>query len=392
MTKTSKIILVTVIAASILLGLGYAAIQNITLNISGTAAADPNQANFKVRFTGTPLVSDSSYVTARISNDTNATFDVSGLNTKGQKVTATYDITNESSDLSADLIVSTTNSNTEFFNVTSQLAKTSIVAGETTTVTVTVELTKVLLAEGVSSDIGIEIIAAPVEPGNEGNSGILDDTPDVEPEYVSLNTVTNDNIGEYVDLGNSYVGTESTSDDWRVLYKDESNVYVILSDYLPVSELQADLGLQTDSVNYKYSVWSNISANDLNSKLSDESKWSKFTNEIDNVTCLGAISETVILDSFNYVNGTNWTFQQWPDFSSSSLKYDLYVVHDEIYEGCNGYWLNKYQPEIAELALDYCGEMGYYQNTVKYMAVRPVVILPVELEAELKDNVWIIKR
>ena len=69
MRKTSKIIIVTIIAASILLGLGYAAIQNITLNISGTAAADPNQANFKVRFTGTPEVSDSSYVTARISND-----------------------------------------------------------------------------------------------------------------------------------------------------------------------------------------------------------------------------------------------------------------------------------------------------------------------------------
>ena len=38
------------IIAILLLGIGYAAIQNITLNITGTATADPNQANFKVMF------------------------------------------------------------------------------------------------------------------------------------------------------------------------------------------------------------------------------------------------------------------------------------------------------------------------------------------------------
>ena len=83
MSKTSKIILITIIMTSILLGLGYAAIQNITLNIAGTAVADPNQSNFKVKFTGTPAVSDSTYVTANITGDTTADVVVFGANNFG---------------------------------------------------------------------------------------------------------------------------------------------------------------------------------------------------------------------------------------------------------------------------------------------------------------------
>ena len=58
MSNTSKILLVTIIATSILLGLGYAAIQNITLSIEGTATAAADQSNFLVKFTGTPTVSE----------------------------------------------------------------------------------------------------------------------------------------------------------------------------------------------------------------------------------------------------------------------------------------------------------------------------------------------
>ena len=175
MSKTSKIILVTIIATCILLGLGYAAIQNITLNVIGTVAADPNQANFKVGFVGTPKVSDSTYVSAGITNSTNATINVSGLTTKGQKVTATYNIKNDSKDLSSDLSVKATSSNTEYFVVSSRLNKSSLVAGEETTVTVTVELSKTLIENSASTNIGITLDAYPVEPGKEGTSGNTND-------------------------------------------------------------------------------------------------------------------------------------------------------------------------------------------------------------------------
>ena len=175
MSKTSKIILVTIIATLILLGLGYAAIQNITLNITGNVAAQVNAENFKVRFVGTPTVSDGIYATAKIENDTNASITVSDLTSKGQYVTASYDIKNESGDLSADLNILATTTNMEYFTITSKLGKQSLSAGETTNVLVTVELIKTPISGPVNTDIDIELTAIPVQPGEEGKTeGITD--------------------------------------------------------------------------------------------------------------------------------------------------------------------------------------------------------------------------
>ena len=182
MSKTNKIVIMALLAATLLLGIGYAAIQNIALNISGTAAADPSQSNFKVMFTGTPEVSDSTYVTAGITNDTNATINVSGLTKKGETVSTTYTIQNASTDLSSDLSFATTNSNTEYFTISSELAKTSLTAGEATTVTVIIELIKTPLSESVSSTIGVQLTATPVQPGEEGTSGSGTIVPPGEPE------------------------------------------------------------------------------------------------------------------------------------------------------------------------------------------------------------------
>ena len=185
MSKTSKIILVTIVATCILLGLGYAAITNITLNIAGTASAAADSGNFKVRFVGTPTVSDSSYTTARITEEHEATIEVDGLTSAGQSVTATYEIKNESSDLSADLKVATTNSNTDYFKISSKLNKSSLIANETTTVLVTVELTKTPIDEDVSATVGVNLTAMPVQPGEEGTSA---GTNDYSETPTSLNT------------------------------------------------------------------------------------------------------------------------------------------------------------------------------------------------------------
>ena len=182
MSKTNKLIIVALLAATLLLGIGYAAIQNITLNISGTAAADPSQSNFKVMFSGTPEVSDSTYVTAGITDDMNATINVSGLTQKGETVSTTYTVQNASTDLSADLSAAITNSNTEYFTITSELGKTSLTAGEATTVTLIIELIKTPLSESVSSTIGVQLTATPVQPGEEGTTGSGTIVPPEEPE------------------------------------------------------------------------------------------------------------------------------------------------------------------------------------------------------------------
>ena len=214
-------------------------------------------------FSGTPIVSNSEYITAAITDDINATISVNGLTTKGQMVTAEFTVQNASSDLSTDLSVTTTNSNTEYFILSSEINKSSLIAGEATIVKVNVELAKTPLAGRVESTIGVQLVATPVEPGKEGSSGSTNNFSQT-PVY-TLDLLTNDDIGDFIDLGNNIVRTESTADDWRILYKDESKLYVILADYLPNSTNYAqNAGLVTNNTCI---VYSSVDRNNLISVL-----------------------------------------------------------------------------------------------------------------------------
>ena len=50
MKNKRTLVVVALIVAAILLGIGYAAIANVTLNITGNVTASPDQTNFKVLF------------------------------------------------------------------------------------------------------------------------------------------------------------------------------------------------------------------------------------------------------------------------------------------------------------------------------------------------------
>lgn len=170
MTSTNKIIATIVIVAVILIGVGYAAINSITLNVSGSAAATASDGNFSVALTGTPDVSDTDIVTSAIvKDDRNAEFTVENISAKGETATITYTVKNNSSDLSASLSAVTSNDNTEYFSVaysfgTEKAETVTLKAGESTTVTVTVELIKTPIDKDVSSEVGITITAQPVQP------------------------------------------------------------------------------------------------------------------------------------------------------------------------------------------------------------------------------------
>ena len=167
MKNNSKIVVLSLVLALLTLGVGYAAIPPLTLNITGSAGAKADPTNFKVEFMGTPVSSDSKKVTAAISatDKKEATLTVTGLTAKGDSVSATYTIKNYSEDLSANLKASVTkNSNDEYFEVTPTLAKTSLVKGGDTTVTVTVTLKKTPVTSDVTSDIAVKVTADPVQP------------------------------------------------------------------------------------------------------------------------------------------------------------------------------------------------------------------------------------
>ena len=162
--------------AIILVAVGYAAITNVTLNISGTAKSEASQANFVVEFTGTPTTGGKGTTTATINENkkTEGTIEVSDLSAKGDTATATYTVKNQSQDLSADLTAEATSSNDEYFQVICSLEKTTLKSQEETSLTITIKLLKTPIdetKEDLKSNIGVSITAEPKQPGEELNGG-----------------------------------------------------------------------------------------------------------------------------------------------------------------------------------------------------------------------------
>lgn len=187
--KRKKIgLFVFAILAIALLGIGYAAISNIELTINGKAGAHAN-GDFKVVFTGTPVIEDN--VSDKIKNYTNsdttddlidgttnatinattktlASFEVYGFENKGEYATVTYIVTNESNDLSAKLSVTSDSvSNTEYFAVDTTIANTDTNG----TTLVGSDGKKVLPAgKSVEVEVKVELIKTPVTTNQLDNS------------------------------------------------------------------------------------------------------------------------------------------------------------------------------------------------------------------------------
>ena len=396
MSRTNKVVLLAVVIAILLIGVGYAAIQNVTLNISGTAAADPTQSNFKVTFTGTPEVSNSTYAIATIVNDTNASINVSGLTSAGDSVTATYTVQNVSTDLSTDLSVATTNSNTEYFKISSKLAKTSLTAGEATTVTVTVELTKTPISESVSSNIGVELVATPTQPGEEGSSGSTNDYSET-PKELTLADITNSNIGDYVDLGGtSWVGTDATSDDWRVFSTEDDSVIVILSTALPnTSQHNTSLRGATSNPNGFYST----SATEMINTLSNSQYWVDFTNNITGAVAYGGLSLSELMTATE--ENVGHEFEDGFETSGGSIdaggpmiNYDTYLLYYN--NGAAGTFClregnaaNNKMWEVMGGSYSAIFSLGQqYLNSSAGVIIRPIVKLPKTTKVRQVDGVW----
>lgn len=164
--NTKAIVGLVLLVAVLLVAVGYAAITATQLTINGTANATTKQENFNVEFTGTPTVSDADKVEAKLVDQKplKAIMNVSKLTAKGDTATATYTIANTSADLSAVLSATTTNTNDEYFKITQNIAKATVAVGDTTTITVTVELIKTPITQDEETTIGVAITAEPQQP------------------------------------------------------------------------------------------------------------------------------------------------------------------------------------------------------------------------------------
>ena len=180
MKTTRAFLLLSVVVAVLVLGVVYAAIDNITLTVNGTASASADQGNFDVKFTGTPVVkadegSNGSGTLVIDNGSLTATMNVSGFKKVGDTVTATIDITNASTDLGATLAVSKsaiaeklgaqTLESSEYFKVLSaelDAEGTELDAGETTKLTIKVQLVKVPVTADVTGTFSVTVVATPV--------------------------------------------------------------------------------------------------------------------------------------------------------------------------------------------------------------------------------------
>lgn len=155
-----------IIALVLFLGVGYAVVNTTNLTIGGTASVADSQMN--VKFTQDISVSDATKVTATVSDDLNATLTVKDLAEVNKPVTATYTIKNEDTALSAIITEKRiTVDPSGYFEVTTNLANSeaTVKAGETTTVTVTVKLTKMpVSSDNSKANITVNLAATPVEP------------------------------------------------------------------------------------------------------------------------------------------------------------------------------------------------------------------------------------
>ena len=162
MKNPNTMLLLTVIVGVLVLGVAYAAIQNVTLTVTGEVVATPDQGNFKVKFTGTPTSSGNGNATVSITGDLTATMSITGLKVVGDEMVVRYIIANESQGISADLSRTLTHTNNEYFDVTATLSETQIDTTSTATLIIKVKLIKVPITENATDSVTVNVIARPV--------------------------------------------------------------------------------------------------------------------------------------------------------------------------------------------------------------------------------------
>lgn len=173
MKQKRTFITLLLIIAILGLGIAYAAITGVELNITGKASATPTDENFVVKFsqeeTDKPTTTVNTVSTkvegkveATITDNKNATISCSGLTTKDDYVTATYTVLNESPELTAYLTAEATCDNAAF-TVTTDWEETSIAANGEKTITVTITLNETV-ADDVSGNVTVTLTAGSVQP------------------------------------------------------------------------------------------------------------------------------------------------------------------------------------------------------------------------------------
>lgn len=94
---------------------------------------------------------------------------------------------------------------------------------------------------------------------------------------------------EVTDQSNS-TGPKVTLGNWKIFYKDEDHVYIILDGFLEARLAPTAINIVTDSANnyaLKYGVWSSANRTTLLNYLTTEANWTEFASGKSGATATG---------------------------------------------------------------------------------------------------------
>jgi len=170
MRNKKSLLLLALFALIMAMGIGYAVVSSVTLTINGEAST-VDAGDVKVVFTADTDKSSNNVVPTVTDGAITASFTASGFEKIGDEETVTFTIENREVDLSADVAVPVITNDSDYFTVTTDWDDTvNLVAGDDTTITVTVTLTAVPIEEADSTaDFTITLDATPVQPTNNAS-------------------------------------------------------------------------------------------------------------------------------------------------------------------------------------------------------------------------------
>ena len=412
--NNKKIIIAVLIVLLLALAIGYAAFSDI-LTISGTANA---KGTFDLEFQNAEVVknigADETKTTAVISEDKNTlTVNVADLSYPGSGVEFSVDIVNVGSIPAEVQAVTPTNiTGSEKIKVAGLDAiKTDhpkIEAGDKCNIHFTVEWPleagEILESENnISFGLQVEYAQSTGEVFEVNTSHT-----DTDKNGNIINTETYDTLISQItpqDYGKSinYIARVTNNEtkeaeevsNWKVLYNDKNNVYLILDDYLPVELVPEETGLEKT----EKCVYSSVSREILLDGLKTENYWQEFANGVSGAISTGAPSGELIMKSYNEKYNTNF---EYTNCTGMNKEDKLYLPHTQVVgEGANdarkqinGYWLtNPLEGDTNRpnyiWHVRYSSGISADPNNCLVYAARPVVKLPSTVTGTVGETIEI---
>ena len=416
--NNKKILILMLILLLLILAVGYAVFSE-TLTISGTANA---KGTFDLEFQNAEIVknigADREKTTAEISSDKNTLIvNVVDLAYPGAGVEFSVDIVNVGSIPAEVQAVTPTNvTGNDKIKVTGldviKADHPKIEAGDKCNIHFTIEWpleAEEILENENSINFGLQIEYTqstsgvfegnPTHTDTDKNGNAINGEEVEKPEQPIIKEGKLVEIIEPQDYGKSinYRATVTNNEtqeteevsNWKVLYNDKNNIYLILDDFMPNNLLPVAAGLD---VLETHKVYSKTSSTVLLNGIRTESYWSEFANGVEGAIARGAPTFEVFIKSYNETYGTNIGIT--PSILALDTNNTLYVSHKELHNGVSRYLLanelsynTEYVWSVGGIQVDKTINHGKYYYTDS--GIRPIVILPNTVEATVGETVEI---